>query len=244
MSEWLPTAAGLGAAHAYIADPDPDVPLTQDLIGSANLTVVGATPERGHRGCSVSAEFNGAGSFVVQSGMPADQPFSLECQLWVGGGSGGFYTAAIVRSSTDFEVGGISVGAGADQTDPPRVSVAGELVYRRGQESILHDAGPIRVDDGRCHHVIVTASSSGRRMFLDGDLITERPDPLVATGSPTGLRIGANGYIPGTALQGWVGSISSVAVYPRALSESEAALLASESCCRRGGFHIGLRFGS
>lgn len=241
MSDWLQTAASLGASHAYLADSD--AALTDDLIGSIDLTVEGTAPAMVRRGCSIAAEFRGDGSYVAPAGMPADQPFSLECQLWVGG-SGGFCTAAIVRSSTDFAVGGISVGEGAHQTDPPRASQRGELVYPRAGASLLHDSGPVRVDDGHCHHVVVTASSAGRDMYLDGTLVAHRAAPLTATGTPTGLRIGANGYIPGPVIQRWVGTISSVAVYPRALSESEVALLASESCCRRGGFHIGLRFGA
>lgn len=228
MATWLDLTTGFGALNLYCFTSTS----TADAIGSATLTTVGTAPTLTDGPCGRVGWRFSSGSLVRTSGMPSNQPFTME--VWIRTTSLAFQTAAMIRSDTDFEVGGVSMGAGAAGVVPSGASVAGQVVFRRAGSSLLATGTH---NNGKWHQVVISAGSSLRELYVDG-VPHSSYSAGTATGTPTGIRIGANGYIPGSVTQQWDGDISSVAVYDTQLTASQVWQLWLAGSCK-GGWSVG-----
>lgn len=221
MSKWHDDAVAFGATHIYCDDSSSATP---DTLGSLDMTTLGTAPTLtdGPRG-RPAWHWDGDGSLyhAPNAGYPQDDTFSLE--TWVRfDEDAAFQTASMIRSSTDYEIGGHSFGAGAYEVLGGGSSVDGQHVLRQGARSYLGQTG---LGDMRWHQVVATITGDlTATIYADGRHVASVPLALPADGS-AGFRIAANGYVPGDETQRWTGDISSVAIYDRVLTAHEVWIL-------------------
>lgn len=233
-SKWHTDAVSFGATHIYSDDGNS---FTVDTAGSLDMWRIGTAPvlTDGPRGRAGWA-FDGNQSLyhAPDLGYPQDEPMSIETWVRVDHANATLMAASTLRSLTDYEVAVHQMGAGVAEVGTPLPSAAGQVSGHRADRGILSRKG---MNDGQWHQLVMTASTSGGvRYYVDGILDVTRAY-YAATGT-AGLRIAANGRIPGSEIQRWTGDISSVAVYPRALTAGEVWILWGPP--RSGFHHVGL----
>ena len=111
-------------------------------------------------------------------------------------------------------------------------------VHRRGGEQIMTwnggnadvpaDANPA-VDDGEIHHFVGVSTVDEVLMYMDGELVSIGPAPVVENNDMP-VMIGEN---PDARSRTWEGLVDDVAIWGRALDESEVSFLWNDGSGRQ-----------
>ena len=185
------------------------------LAGSASAFDDSLTAQGGHSGAFGAGLFGGAG--YIGSGPNTGRfEAALTDDLW---GSTDNISVSWWGRATNFTTGwqaGVTNGegnrwrfhrAGNDQT----------IAWQGGGGDIRDNA--VNVNDGSWHHFLGTKDSAGGRvLYIDGDVIATGPAGTALEQGTTPVMIGENADSNG---RGWLGDIDDVAIWNRALSQSE-----------------------
>ena len=228
---WLSLAASLGASHAYLADPsDPLV----DSIGSADLTLHhGDLPTR--TGCR-GWEFGGgrylwAHTTVSEFGSweATFRTFtSLDYQAMLGVRGDGGTHACNLAANLDDQLWHYCDDAADTGTD-----------------SATTDPADDKLDD-RWHHIVaVRASTTSRKLYVDGALVATNT-ATKTVGTQNVIIIGGTVRSDGTGRgQPWQGELRQCAIYDGVfLDEDDVAALATYRKCPGIGWRYGLHMGN
>ena len=161
------------------------------------------------------------------------QPTSITIGAWIQTGSTG--TQLIVDKSHGTGNNGWALQTG---------SGVARFAYGNGDNFSDELVGSTNIADNSFHHVAVTLDDAANemRMYIDG--VEEAASPLTYNGTPTGntraVHIGAwwNQTVDTLYTREFVGVIDDVAIYNRALSQSEVVQLMTHSVPEPGGLLV------
>lgn len=189
-----------------------------DLAGRGLLTTVGGVTTRpdGAIADEAAASFNGASGTTAYSPFAEPGPDTFTLEAWF---------------NTTSSWGGKIIGLGSSQTG--NSGSYDRQIYLANDGRVFFGVYPgvVRTinsapgfNDGQWHHVAATMSSEGMVLYVDGKRVASRAD------TTTGQAYSGYWRVGGDSTSGWSsspsspylnGSIDEVAVYDRALAQSE-----------------------
>ncbi|HOY58202.1 MAG TPA: LamG domain-containing protein [Verrucomicrobiota bacterium] len=179
-----------------------------------------ATPDRFGRD-SNALQSDGSTSYVQTPFTPSAQPGdSITVTAWI---------RSDADTSSNPRVFGLERGNSQELRVMLRPSGVADSFFRDGNNIAASVDSSTPVNDGAWHHLvgIRDGSSSQVRIYVDGRLEAEAPDPTSAamnTDEPRWLAIGANNHAS-SLREYFKGTIDDVRIYNRALSAWEVRAL-------------------